>query len=313
MPKKLSTLHKKVWENKIKQKPSENLHVSYSQLSTFASCQRQWYLQYVRNLAPYQPSIHTVFGTCMHETIQEWLTVMYHYQVKSAMSMNLPALLKEKMIKEYKVQRAMNSNQDFTTPEELNMFWLDGKNILDWLVKKRGAYFTTNTMQLIGVETLLYQDIKPGVKFKGLIDLVFYHPKNDTYTIMDIKTSTSGWSKFAKKDDKKIAQVLLYKEFFAKQFKIDPEKIDVLYFIVKRKVAPGEFAIMERRVQEFKPPSGKIKRGQAISLMNNFVKEAIAENGTYIDKEYPTNPTKFGCRFCVFSEMKICPDAILEY
>ena len=32
------------------------------------------------------------------------------------------------------------------------------------------------------------------------------------------------------------AQVILYREFFAKQFGIEPDKIDVEYFIVKRRV-----------------------------------------------------------------------------
>ena len=66
---KADPLVKEVWESKIKQSPKSNKHISYSQLSSFSSCQRQWYLQYVRKLAPYQPSIHATFGTAMHETM----------------------------------------------------------------------------------------------------------------------------------------------------------------------------------------------------------------------------------------------------
>jgi len=67
---------------------------------------------------------------------------------------------------------------------------------------------------------------------------------------------------------------------------------------------------MQRRVQEFSPTAGKIKVGQAVSLMNEFVTTAIDNNGQYIDKEYPTSPSKWGCNFCAFKEMRICPDAI---
>ena len=68
---------------------------------------------------------------------------------------------------------------------------------------------------------------------------------------------------------------------------------------------------MERRVQQFRPPSGKIKRGQAVSLMNNFVETAVDMDGQYIDKDYPTSPSKSACMFCSFKKMRICPDAVL--
>lgn len=303
---------KEVWESKLKQKPSQNKHISYSQLNSFANCQKQWYLQYVKKLAPYEGSIHAMFGTAMHETIQTWLTTLYYDKVKTANEMDLDALLYENMVKAYKSTKAQNSFQEFTSLDEMNMFYLDGKHILNFLKKKRGGYFSTKGTYLAGVETLLYQELRPGVQFKGFIDLVFYSEVLDEWTIIDIKTSTSGWNDWAKKDDNKIAQILLYKEFFSKQFDIPIDKINVEYFILKRKVPKdAEFAAMERRVQQFRPPSGKIKRGQAVSLMNNFVETAVDMDGEYIDKDYPTSPSKSACMFCSFKKMRICPDAVL--
>ena len=312
MSKKLPKLVKEVWESKLKQKPSQNKHISYSQLNSFANCQKQWYLQYVKKLAPYEGSIHAMFGTAMHETIQTWLETLYHDKVKTANEMDLNALLYENMVKAYKSTKAQNSFQEFTSLDEMNMFYLDGKHILNFLKKKRGGYFSTKGTYLAGVETLLYQELRPGVQFKGFIDLVFYSEVLDEWTIIDIKTSTSGWNDWAKKDDNKIAQILLYKEFFSKQFDIPIDKINVEYFILKRKVPKdAEFAAMERRVQQFRPPSGKIKRGQAVSLMNNFVETAVDMDGQYIDKDYPTSPSKSACMFCSFKKMRICPDAVL--
>ena len=312
MPKKLPKLVKEVWESKLKQKPSQNKHISYSQLNSFATCQKQWYLQYVKKLAPYEGSIHAMFGTAMHETIQTWLEVLYHDKVKTANEMDLNALLYENMVKAYKATKAQNSFQEFTSLEEMNMFYLDGKHILNFLKKKRGGYFSTKGTYLSGVETLLYQELRPGVKFKGFIDLVFYNEVLDEWTIIDIKTSTSGWKDWAKKDDKKIAQILLYKEFFSKQFDIPIDKINVEYFILKRKVPKdAEFAAMEKRVQIFRPASGKVKRKQAIDLMENFVQTAVDMNGEYIDKDYPTSPSKNGCMFCAFKKLRVCPDAVL--
>lgn len=299
MPKKLKGPVKKVWESKIKQSPSKNKHVSYSSISTYGKCPKLWELQYLRNQVPFTQNIYTCFGTAMHETIQEWLTVMYHDSVKNANNINLDKLLYANLVKSYKQGRAMMNGEHFSTADQLQEFWLDGKHILNFLSKKRAAYFSTKSMMLAGVETLLYQEIKPGVMFKGLVDLVFYHPNDESWTIIDIKTSTSGWRDKQKKNPNLTAQVILYKEFFAKQFGVDKDKINVEFFIVKRRVpAEAEFAIMQRRVQEFRPNAGPRKTKQVMSQMNNFIADVIDEEGEYIDKEYKcTNP--FGkCEHC---------------
>lgn len=299
MPKKLKGPVKKVWESKIKQSPSKNKHVSYSSISTYAKCPKLWEMQYLRNQVPFTQNIYTCFGTAMHETIQEWLTVMYHDSVKNANNINLDKLLYANLVQSYKQGRAMMKGEHFSTADQLQEFWLDGKHILNFLSKKRAAYFSTKSMMLAGVETLLYQEIKPGVMFKGLVDLVFYHPNDESWTIIDIKTSTSGWRDKQKKNPNLTAQVILYKEFFAKQFGVDKDKINVEFFIVKRRVpAEAEFAIMQRRVQEFRPNAGPRKTKQVITQMNNFIADVINEEGEYIDKEYKcTNP--FGkCEHC---------------
>lgn len=299
MPKKLKGLVKKVWESKIKQTPSKNLHISYSSLSTYNKCPKLWELQYLRNEIPFTQNIYTCFGSAMHETIQEWLTVMYHDKVKAANDINLHKLLYANMAHSYRMGKAMMNGDHFSSADEMTQFWLDGKHILDFLSKKRAGYFSTKNMMLAGVETLLYQDIKPGVKFKGLIDLVFYHPNTDRWTIMDIKTSTRGWSPEYKKNPNLTAQVILYKEFFSKQFNIDKDKIDVEFFIVKRRVpAEAEWASMQRRVQQFRPNAGPRKTKQVLDSMNKFISEAVDENGQYIDKEYSCNSPLGKCREC---------------
>jgi len=298
MAKKLTGAVKKVWESKIKQSPSKNKHVSYSSISTFNKCPKLWELQYLRKQIPFTQSVYTVFGTAFHETLQEWLHVLYHEKVKTAMDLNVNDLLYANMIKAYKMSLAV-MDQHVSSQEELTQFWLDGKHILEFIKKKRAAYFSTKTMQLAGIETLLYQELRPGVMFKGLVDLVFYHPNTDRWTVMDIKTSTRGWQDKQKKNPNLTAQVILYREFFAKQFGIDKDKIDVEFFIVKRRVPKdAEFAVMQRRVQSFKPASGPRKTKQVLDSLNNFISSAIDSNGEYIDKEYKcTNP--FGkCEHC---------------
>jgi len=299
MAKKIPKQVKLVKESYIKQS-KKNKHISYSQLNTYLNCPRLWELQYLRKLAPFDPSIHMVFGSAFHETLQNFLDVMYNDSVKASNDIDINSYLYERMVKNYKRAKGQNGHEHFTTADELNLFYLDGKHILDFIKKRRGAYFQTQRkgVHLAGIETLLYQELSPGIYFKGLIDLVFYDERDDTYTLVDIKTSTKGWNKWAKADDKKISQLLLYKEFFAKQFNVDVEKVKIQYFIVKRKVpVEADFATMQKRVQEFEPASGKIKRGKAISYMNKFIKDTLDENGNFIDKKYECTNQK-PCFFC---------------
>ncbi len=247
----------------------------------------------------------------MHETIQFWLDVLYNDTIKKANEMDLHKLLQENMVKAYKAQKAMYSHKHFSDQNEMNLFYLDGIHILDFIKKKRVLYFSNKNTYLAGIETLLYQELRPGVFIKGLIHIVLYNETVDKWYIIDLKTSTSGWSDYVKKDDTKIAQVLLYKEFFAKQFNIDIDKIEVVYYILKRKVPmEAEFASMQRRVQEFKPPSGKIKTGKAVAMMNRFVQETLDEAGNFFDKDFQATPSESSCRFCVFRNNPICPQGV---
>ena len=283
-------------------------NISFSQLLLYNSCQYKWYLTYPKKLAPYKPSIHTVFGTALHETVQEWLDVLYNQTVKAANEMDLSELLLDRMRKTYKKERYNNGNEDFTTSQELQQFHDDGMEILNYLKKKRAIYFSTKNTYLAGIEVPILQEVKPGVLFKGFIDLVMYNSVTGKYLILDIKTSTKGWSDYEKKDETKISQILLYKEYFAQQFNTDVENIDVEYFIVRRKLYGGDF--MPKRVQEFKPASGKIKRKKAIESINKFVSESFDDNGNYLEREYPKQPSKSNCMFCPFKENPLCDVAI---
>ena len=285
---------------------SSQRSISYSQTLIYNTCPHQWSLSYGKGLLKYRPTIHTVFGTALHETLQEWLTVMYNVSVKKANEINLHALLQTNMQKVYRAEKE-KLGEHFSTAEDLHSFYLDGVEILDYIKKKRTMYFSTQKTYLVGVEVPLLTPLTSNLFFKGFIDVVFYDEDADKYLVIDIKTSTSGWNEAAKKDDKKTAQLLLYKEFLAKQFNIDVENIDVQYFIVKRKIpADPEYAAMARRVQEFKPAAGKIKRGQVLSSLNRFITDCFDDKGKFIDKEYGKRPSPSACRFCEYRNTEHC-------
>jgi hypothetical protein len=299
--KKLSEIELKI---KNYQKPEINhafqRSVSYSQFSMWASCPHKWYLTYVENKQPYQASIHTVFGTAFHETIQDYITVMYNESGAAADRMDLINLFQSKFsevyAKEYKAAGA-----HFTNAEEMGEFFEDAVAILNFIKKNRNKLFTIRKMRLLGIEIPLLLNVANNVFLKGFIDFVLYDEELDKIYIYDIKTSTRGWGDREKKDDSKLAQILLYKEYFSKQFGTDVEKIEVEYFIVKRKIwEQSEYAIP--RTQSFKPASGKNKRKQAVDNFQSFIKDCFDEGGKPQLKSYLKNVGESSCKWCPYKD-----------
>ena len=301
MPKKLSEIELKI---KNYQKPEINhafqRSVSYSQFSMWASCPHKWYLTYVENKQPYQASIHTVFGTAFHETIQDYITAMYNESGAAADRMDLIELFQDKFrevySKEYKAAGA-----HFSDPVQMGEFFEDAVAILNFIKKNRNKLFTIRKMRLLGIEIPLLLNVANNIFLKGFIDFVLYDEDLDKVYIYDIKTSTRGWSDSEKKDDNKIAQILLYKEYFSKQFGFDVEKIEVEYFIVKRKIwEQSEYAIP--RTQSFKPASGKNKRKQAVENFQSFIKDCFDDGGKPQMKSYLKNVGESSCKWCPYKD-----------
>ena len=312
MPKSVPKIVRQVQEHKkLKVDYETEKSVSFSQFYQYYQCPHQWYLTYVRKLAPYQASVHALFGTAMHETVQSWLDKMYSVSIKKAQDMNLIELLDQRIRKNFKREAYLHGGKNFTNSQELEEFFFQGVDILDFLKKKRGDYFSKKDMHLAGIEVPIVYPLRDNIYFKGYIDLVMYDEFLDKFTIYDIKTSTKGWSDYAKKDDIKISQILLYKEFFSRTFNIDPKKIEVQYFILKRQI-PKDTEFTAKHVQVFKPASGKIKRAQAVQRLENFVNDVFYEDGTYNkEKVYTKDPGKFTCGFCPFKKnLHLCGEGI---
>lgn len=277
----------------------KNKTVSFSQYSMYKNCQYQWYLSYIKKLQPFKPSIHLIFGTAFHETVQNYIQVMFDRSGAEADKIHLPTYFKTRLMELY----TQNSAQGhFSTPQELTEFYDDAVAILDFFKKKRNIYFTKKNTKLIGIELPILEPVVEGienVKIKGFIDLVTYNSVVDKYTVYDFKTSTRGWSDYEKKDQTKVNQILLYKRFFSIKLGVPEEKIDVQFFIVRRKINE-EAEYVAKRIQEFIPAHGVKKMKNAIEDFQNFVKNVFTPQGEYQEKEYPKSIDK--CRFCPYND-----------
>lgn len=281
--------------------------VSFSQYSTYRQCPHQWYLNYVKKQSNFKPSINLVFGTSMHETLQQYLKVMYEQSGAEADRIDIVEYFRERFRVCYKASVKDYNGTHFSTPEEMLEFFKDGEAILRWFKSKRARYFSKRNTSLIGIEIPAIHKIDGGVDnvfFRGYIDLVLYDEVLNRYTIYDIKTSTKGWSDYDKKNQVKINQILLYKKIFSQLTGTSEDDIDVLFFIVKRKIfESSEYTIP--RIQEFKPANGKIKLKQAYEDFTSFVKDVFTEDGKYVEKVYEKKPSKL-CDYCSFVNTALC-------
>lgn len=312
MPKNVPKIIKQIQEHKKKKLDyDKEKSISFSQFYQYYQCPHQWYLTYVRKLAPYQASIHALFGTSVHETIQSWLDVMYSDSIKAAQEMNLYEVLDTRLRNNFKREAYRNGSKNFTDSKELEEFFFQGVNILDFLKRKRADYFPKRGTHLAGIEVPITYPLRENLFFNGYIDLILYDEVIDKFTIYDIKTSTRGWSDYAKKDEIKISQLIFYKEFFSRTFDIDPKKIDVKYFIVKR-IIPEDTDFVAKHVQLFEPSSGKITRAKAMKRLEGFVSDCFNEDGSYnVEKFYTKDPSKFTCGFCPFkNNLHLCGEGI---
>ena len=278
--------------------------ISYSQLSMYGDCPLRWKLNYIDDLSVSEPSIHLLFGTAMHEVIQTWLEVMYHDSVKNANKLNLEQRLHDKMFERFKIDKEAYGKNPCTL-EELKEFFNDGVAILDFVKKKRADYFQKRQYELVGCEVPIEVMLKKDIKMVGYLDIVLRHKPTDTITIIDIKTSTRGWNKWMKADKNKTQQLLLYKQFYSKQYGTPIENIDVEYFIVKRKLWENT-DFPQKRVQKFVPASGTVSMNKVNNGLNLFLENAFDDKGEYKTDKIFALPSKKACRFCEFKNTEYC-------
>ena len=90
----------------------------------------------------------------------------------------------------------------------------------------------------------------------------------------------------------------------------DEDKIDIKYFIVKRKLIEG-FMYPQKRIQEFVPASGKPTRYKLLKDIESFISAGFNSDGSYkVDGNFPAIGDKGlkNCRYCEFANREdLCP------
>lgn len=280
--------------------------ISYSQYSLYANCPKRWKLDYIDGLRKYEQSINTIFGSAFHHTAQEYVKCLLTDSVKKADQMDLHTLLRDSMYAEYQQALTKNGNTHFSNSQELAEFYNDGVAILTYFRRHRVKFFNSKYHELVGIEEPLNVNLPRNLAFTGFIDIIIRDKRDDSYIIYDIKTSTIGWNKYQKADKTKTAQLILYKDFYAKQHNVDPDKIHVEYIIVRRRInEDAEF--VPKRIQTFSPASGKPTTNKTSKALMDFINNSFTEEGEYNQTgQYPAMESN-ACKYCPYlNDTNLC-------
>jgi hypothetical protein len=275
--------------------------VSFSQYSMWSSCPHQYKLSYIDDLRESSSNIHSVFGSAMHETLQEYLSRCLRISKSQAdKGMDTKAFLKEKM-REFFLKESNEGKDPICSKEELVEFLEDGNLILDYFQKPKNFnnFFSLKDDELVAIEQPINTKISENVNFLGFIDFIVRSKTTGKYRITDFKTSTKGWSKYQKSDPIKNTQILLYKKFYAEMLKISENMIDVEFIILKRKVSENaDYHIP--RISRHVPASGKPSINKAWKGFTEFVDNVFNADGSYrTDVNFFKKPSKL-CGWCEF-------------
>lgn len=298
--------------NILIEKPENAKFVSFSQFQSFKKCEHYWKLCFIDKLKEKEDTIHTIFGTAMHNVIQEWLKVLFTQKVKDADALDFASMLLNEMKSEY-MEKVEKMGKHFSTKEELSEFYQDGLLTLEYLRKNRTKYFDRKNDELIGTEVPLLitpDPTKPDVYLMGYLDVVLRDKETGKIKMPDLKTSGKGWKKWDKEDKIKTSQVILYKIYFAKQYNVPINNIEGEYIILKRKLYDDSL-YPQKRVQTFSPAQGSISVNQVQKEFQKFLDSCFLPDGSYntmYEYRAMTGKNCFNCRFCEFRDKhELCP------
>ncbi len=290
--------------------------ISYSQYSMWANCPMAWKLKYVDNVRFEDASIHTAFGTAMHEVIQDWLE-QYVYVGKDnlAKSTDLSEPLKTKFIALFQKNTTTDAkgNKVFLCDKKtLTEFYNQGCEILSYMQQHRHKIFPSKDTVLVGIEYPIETEVRTGVTFVGFIDIITKNEKTGKITICDLKTSRSGWSSYQKKDPVKLNQILLYKKFIAEKFNVPLDDVSTEFVILKRTISENAPYPIPR-ISSFEPSNGKPSVNRAWGHIEAFLNECFDTEGTHRTDLIKATPSKDKCKYCVYSDKEhYCSDSFYK-
>jgi len=282
--------------------------ISFSEYSTYLQCQHKWYLNYYLKL-PGDTNEELIFGSALHNTIECILTKpLFKNLFKIDKAKTIKDLFKGFLIDELKKITDENFLIKFNKQGLANIFLFQAEKLLiEWDFFNRFKDYEVADVEYHLDNMELYSDEKVKINFKGFIDLVLRNKIDDTYLIIDWKTSTVAWdiAKKIKDNPNFFAQLALYKYFYSKAKNIPLSKIETKFYNFPRNVP-----------KEQSPFAGNLKETYITHFIEKFI-DTTKEIQKHKEELGLFNKVKFVtknnfCFRCKFNIDEYC-DSITEH
>ena len=259
----------------------DKINISFSEFYLYNQCPYRHLLYKHLNILKEKPSIHSIFGNAIHDTI------------KFSLDKNEETL---KNIQKFKHLFLTNMKKYLENDEiykDINQFVNQGILILKNLSLKN----ITKGFQVYSSEERIQERIFDKFFFKGFIDLVLYNPQTNRYIIIDWKTSGEPWDIKKKKKDKFFMyQTMFYKYFWSVKHNIPISNIDCQYIVLNRLKNKKDPDSGFGGIQTFNIDSSNNEILKSLEKLSETIKKI------HIEKVFPKvkiyGNEKHGCMFC---------------
>ena len=252
-------------------------HISFSELKTWAECPHKHQLKYIKGINGFTGNAFTAFGTAIH-SVCEFIAKGELDPIDYDEHFDLAFLCELKKL------------EDKPDNQMISQMRQQGREISPAVFPQLKEYF--GNYEVFSTEERLYEEIEELTYkwyLKGFIDLVI-KTDDGKYHILDWKSCSWGW-KAEKRSEKLVTyQLTLYKKFFCKKHRIDPDLVETHFGLLKR-------TAKDDKVEIFRVTSGKRKINNATKLLTDGCRTIKA--GNFIKN-------RNSCRGCEFYKTEHC-------
>lgn len=237
------------------EKTIEEQHISFSEMKTYIDCPFKHNILYKKKLSSPNKTVFTEFGKAVHSSLEYFYdkTIENKKSVAECFEENCRNLFAELPISDFKPPTEEGKNKS------LEIFLDQGRNILleffDSIHKVFGNF------EVIAMEERIKEPFenKHNKKFKGFIDMII-KLEDETYVIIDLKTTSWGWDLKKRTDKLTTYQLTFYKNFFSQKYNIPLDKIKTFFILLKR-------TVKKDRIEIFEVPCGERKIKNSLELL----------------------------------------------
>ena len=276
--------------------PTGKNHISFSEVSTILECGWRHKLKYVNKLED-PGSEHTVYGSCIHDSAEEWLLN------KDSAWFDLEESIERCTTKVKEEFSRIKFDADGNA-KKLEKEWIAPirgilTKIPSWMEETFPGY------SVIAAELELFESFEGQHNkwYKGFVDCIIKTPKKarrgaknaargSTYWILDWKTTSWGWDKKKQTDPVKKMQLALYKHFVSKKLDIPFEDIKCGFVLLKRTAKGEEYCDL------LEVPVSDQTRLATLKIVSNAI--------NVVKRRMWTKERGDSCRYCEFFVTEHC-------